>query len=138
MRSRSYQRRYRRVWLERQCGVTYRQIIAALARCGCSLRTTSDRDVVRLVSERLGFERAVRQSTADAIVQLAIETGRSRRWVIAALRRLRLSALDWPREALRALRDEAADRARIARSRPRAWPSGTWSAALPPAVDTAV
>jgi hypothetical protein len=134
----THQRRYRRAWLERHCGATYRQIIAALSRCGRSLRTTSDRDVVRLVHERLRLERALRQATAEAIVQLAVETGRSRRWVVAALRRLGVSALDWPREALRALRDEAELRARAARRRRRPRASGTWSAALPPAVVTAV
>lgn len=137
MSSRTHQRRYRRAWLERHCGATYRQIIAALARCGHSLRMTSDRDVVRLVNERLRLERAVRQATAEAIVQLAIETGRSRRWVVSALRRLGLSALDWPRDALRTLRDEAEERARAARTRRRR-PRAAWCAALAPAVDTAV
>jgi hypothetical protein len=115
--TRSFQRRYRRVWLERQCGATYRQIVAALARCGRSLRSTSDRDVVRLVRERLRLELALRQSTAEAIVQLAVETGRSRRWVVAALRRLGLSPLEWPLDALRSFAKDVADAANARRSR---------------------
>jgi len=135
--TRSFPRRYRRVWRERQCGATHRQIVAALARCGRSLRSTSDRDVVRLVRERLRLELALRQSTAEAIVQLAVETGRSRPWAVAALRRLGLSPLEWPREALRALREQAETRARAARTRPRHRACDACTSAVASAADAA-
>ncbi len=118
-RPKSHQRRYRRAWLERRCGASYRQIAAALTRCGRTMRTTSDADIVRLVVQRLRQEQEERSSEADAIVELIIEIGRSRRWIVATLRRLDLSARDRPLEALRAARAQAEARARAARQRKR-------------------
>lgn len=117
--SRTHQRRYRRVWLERHCALPYRQIAAVLARCGRSLRTTSDTDVVRLVRERVRIEREQREASEDAIVTLVIEVGRSRRWIVAMLEQLDLSAHDRPVEALREARDRVQQRARAARQRKR-------------------
>jgi hypothetical protein len=118
--ARTHQRRYRRSWLERRCGVGYRQIASALARCGRSLRTTSDEEVVRLVRERLRLDREARDATEDAVVELVIEIGRSRRWILATLKQLDLSARDRPAEALREARDRAQQRASAARKKKRA------------------
>jgi hypothetical protein len=119
MSPRTHQRRYRRAWLERQCGATYRQIITALSRCGRSLRTTSDRDVVQVVREQLRLERERHESERDAIMALVIEVGRSRRWIMATLAQLDLSARDRPVEALREARQRAEQRGRAARRRKR-------------------
>ncbi len=136
MSPQTHQRRYRRAWLERQCGATYRQIIAALSRCGRSLRTTSDRDVVQLVRERLRLEHERHESEQDAIVALVIELGRSRRWIMATLAQLDLSARDRPVEALREARQRAAQRGLAARRRKRQPKHATVQLGNEPAANT--
>lgn len=75
---------------------------------------------MRLVRERLRLDREARDATEDAVVELVIEIGRSRRWILATLKQLDLSARDRPAEALREARDRAQQRASAARKKKRA------------------
>ncbi len=118
---RSFQRRYRRAWIERQLGMRYAVALALVHRAGARLRDLDDREVVRVAREQIDRERALRVARSLAMQTLASSVQRSQRWVRAALAELRLELDAVPIEELRALaaKREAARRTKIGAARAR-------------------
>jgi hypothetical protein len=116
---RSFQRRYRRAWIERQLGMRYAAALALVHRAGARLRNLDDREVVRVARQQQERERASRVARSLAMQTLASSVQRSERWVRAALAALGLELDALPIEELRALaaKREAARRAKIGEAR---------------------
>ena len=116
---RSFQRRYRRAWLERCSGLSYTTIVGLVHRAGCRLRELDDREVLRVARERFDAERASGVARDLSVKALASALRRSERWVRQALAELGLEAEAMPTDELFVLvaRRERARRTKIASAR---------------------
>ncbi|MDP3274738.1 MAG: hypothetical protein Q8Q09_06040 [Deltaproteobacteria bacterium] len=109
-----HRRRWRAAALEHATGLAYGRVRSLARRAGVRLRSKDDRALTEVVCAQLATEVAQRRARAEAIAALALELGRSQRWVKRELARGGLSA---SRESLCALLEVRDSRERVRRVR---------------------